>query len=184
MRVRAPVSLNVIRAANQCPVDWNTMHGDDRVRFCDQCRLHVYNLSELTRTQAKNLVAEHDGRLCVRYYQRADGTVITHDCGGGLRRAIKRTRRLVTTLAGAIVCALLTPPGFASLSRSLKPDLPERDSQECQVQGKMTVMGDVAPVPRPPVMMGIVAPRPPATQPTTQPTENPTTRPADDRRGE
>ena len=86
MHARRPVSLNVIRVEKPCPASWDGMHGDDRVRFCDECKLHVYNLSELTRVQAEALVAAHEGRLCVRYYQRKDGTIITQDCGGGLRR--------------------------------------------------------------------------------------------------
>src|SRR4051794_19572764 len=104
MRAHPPVSLNVIRIVNPCPADWNAMQGDARVRFCDECKLHVYNLSELTREEADRLVAKHEGRLCVRFYQRADGTVITSDCEGGLRRAIQRTRRVATLVASALFC--------------------------------------------------------------------------------
>ena len=180
MRARVPVSLNVIHVAKPCPADWEKMHGDARVRFCEECKLHVYNLSELTRPQAEKLVSEHEGRLCVRYYQRADGTVITQDCGGGVRRAMQRTRRLVTAVAAAMLCAMLSPFGFgSSFSKLLKTELDQPGPQEREVQGKMAVMGDVAapPPPQPPVLMGVVGPRPPATQPTTKPT--PATQPAD-----
>jgi hypothetical protein len=177
MRARLPVSLNVIHVDKPCPADWDAMHGDDRVRFCDECRLHVYNLSELTRGQAERLVAQHEGRLCVRYYKRADGTIITQDCGGGIRRAMQRTRRVVTAVAGALVGALLTPLGLASMSRSTKPDLEQNDSQQSQMQGKLAVMGGSS---LPPPVMGIVAPRPPATQPATQPAECPSTQPSDE----
>ena len=51
------------------------MKGDQRVRFCDQCKLNVYNLSEMSRPAAERLVLQTEGRLCVRYYQRADGTM-------------------------------------------------------------------------------------------------------------
>src|SRR3954471_9556528 len=114
MRATAPISLNVIRVENPCPAEWEKMHGDARVRFCDECKLHVYNLSSLTRAQAERLVAQHQGRLCVRYYQRADGTVITQDCGGGLRRAMQRTRRWMTAAATAVLCGVLSPSGFGS----------------------------------------------------------------------
>src|SRR3954471_17484503 len=114
MRATAPISLNVIRVENPCPAEWEKMHGDARVRFCDECKLHVYNLSSLTRAEAERLVAQHEGRLCVRYYQRADGTIITQDCGGGLRRAMQRTRRLVTAVASALLCAMLAPLGLSS----------------------------------------------------------------------
>src|SRR5256885_10324932 len=180
MRARVPVSLNVIRVAKPCPADWEKMHGDARVRFCDECKLHVSNLSELPGAQAEKLGSAHEGRLCVRYYQRADGTVITQDCGGGVRRAMQRTRRLVIAVAAAMLCAMLSPFGFgSSFSRVLKAELDQPGPQEREVQGRMAVMGDVAAPPvQPPVLMGGVGPRPPATQPTTQPAQTPTTQPA------
>jgi hypothetical protein len=56
MRPAAKVSLNVIRVATPCPVDWNTMHGDARVRppsvassffLCVLCVLHASRSSDL-----------------------------------------------------------------------------------------------------------------------------------------
>jgi hypothetical protein len=187
MRARLPVSLDVIRVENPCPADWDAMHGDDRVRFCDECKLHVYNLSSLTRGQAEKLVAQHEGRLCVRYFARADGTVITQDCGGGLRRVMQRTRRLVTMAAGAMLCAILSPFGFGSnVPRGDRTEardgvavagaaLTGQPSAPREVRGE-AVMGDVAPrlmmggACAPPPLMGKIAP---ATRPATQPTTNP-----------
>jgi hypothetical protein len=54
---------------------------------------------------------------------------------------------------------------------------PQPAAQERQFQGKVAVMGDVV-APRPPqplVLMGVVAPRLPATQPTTAPSTQPVT---------
>ena len=196
--MRSAVSLTVVRVQTPCPADWDEMHGDERVRFCDECKLNVYNISELTRAQAETLIAKHEGRLCVRYYQRKDGTVITQDCEGGLRRAMQRTRRLVTAAAGAVLCAVLAPFGFA-WNVPIKND-PQPTGADCgvpvagrmvmgkpapqqqEVKGEVAIMGDVAPVPQPQqpqVIMGIVAPRPPATQPSTQPVIGPSTQPAE-----
>jgi hypothetical protein len=33
-----------------CDADWDTMVGNDRVRFCEDCNLHVTNLSNITRS--------------------------------------------------------------------------------------------------------------------------------------
>jgi hypothetical protein len=60
------------------------MDGDDRVRFCDECELNVYNLVSMTEAEALELIAESEGRPCVRMYQREDGTVITRDCPVGM----------------------------------------------------------------------------------------------------
>ncbi len=97
-------NLDRVRVAAPCHVDWDTMFGDERVRFCGQCKLNVYNLSEMTRVDAELLVGRSEGRLCIRYYQRRDGSIITQNCPVGLR-AIKRR---LSRVASAIASTLLT----------------------------------------------------------------------------
>jgi hypothetical protein len=63
------------------------MDGDHCVRFCRECNRNVYNLSAMTDREARRVVAEREGRLCVRFYQRRDGTVLTSDCPVGGKRA-------------------------------------------------------------------------------------------------
>jgi len=98
-------SLDRIRIASPCPVSWERMTGDDRVRFCDECNLQVYNIGEMTRPEAEALIAKTEGRLCARIYRRADGTVITRDCPVGLR-AIRRRVTKSATAAFVAVMAL------------------------------------------------------------------------------
>src|SRR6187551_731520 len=90
---RPTIALEVIKIPRPCPADWDQMRGDDRVRFCQHCSLNVYNLSAMTRADAQRLVTETEGRVCVRFYQRADGTVITRDCEGGWKLAARHVRR-------------------------------------------------------------------------------------------
>src|SRR3712207_1307366 len=72
--------LEGVRVAAPCPADWEKMVGDERVRYCGQCSLHVYNLSGMTKKEAEGLVANSEGRLCVRYYRRADGSITERPC--------------------------------------------------------------------------------------------------------
>lgn len=95
--------LDDVRVAAPCPADWDRMVGDERERFCDRCSLHVYNLSGMTRREAEALVTNAEGRLCVRYYARADGTILTQNCPVGLRAV----RQKVTRVAGAFLSAVL-----------------------------------------------------------------------------
>jgi hypothetical protein len=95
--------LGRLRVASPCPASWEAMEGDERVRFCRQCELHVYDLSAMTRAEAESLVARTEGRLCARFYRRADGTVLTSDCPRGLAAA----RRRVARAAGAAFASLL-----------------------------------------------------------------------------
>jgi hypothetical protein len=96
--------LNHVQVASPCKADWGQMIGSDRVRFCAQCSLNVFNLSGMSRIEAERLIAQTEGRLCVRFYRRSDGSIITSDCPFGLR-AIKRR---VSYLIKAILAAALT----------------------------------------------------------------------------
>lgn len=101
-RARLPV-LDNVRVASPCRADWNAMVGDARVRACGSCNKHVYNLSGMTRAEAEALIVAREGQLCVRYYQRADGTILLADC------TIRAKRRWIT--AAAIVAAAGTAVG-------------------------------------------------------------------------
>ncbi len=96
--------LDCVRIASPCSANWDQMSGDDRVRFCDRCNLHVYNIARLTRKQAETLMAHTEGRVCARLYRRADGTIITKNCPVGLRAI----RRHVAKVTGAVFAALLS----------------------------------------------------------------------------
>lgn len=95
--------LEHVRVAAPCAADWARMRGNERVRFCDQCSLNVYNLSALTRREAERLSTSTDGRLCVRFYRRADGTILTANCPVGLRALKRRVSRLVSGIITAVL---------------------------------------------------------------------------------
>jgi hypothetical protein len=95
--------LDHVRVAAPCSADWDAMVGTEQSRFCGQCRLNVYNLSGMTRREAEQLIAGSEGRLCVRFYRRADGTILTENCPVGLR-ALKR--RLSRTASAALSTVL------------------------------------------------------------------------------
>lgn len=95
--------LKNISVASPCQADWNEMYGDDRKRFCGECKLNVYNLSGMTRDEAEALVTNAEGRLCVRFYRRADGSVITQECPVGWAKLKQRTRIYATAVASLLI---------------------------------------------------------------------------------
>ena len=120
-RAKLPI-LDNIGIASPCRVDWATMTGDDRVRACSACDKDVYNLSSLTRDEAQALIIEKNGQLCVRYYQRTDGTILLADCTVG--KAAARRRKWIA--AGAV--ALLAGGGglaHQALQRDADPAMDE-----------------------------------------------------------
>lgn len=124
-RASLPV-LDNLRIATPCPADWSQMTGDDRVRFCGQCEKHVYDLSGLTRSEAEELIHQHAGKLCARFYQRPDGTILLADCEVGQKRVRKRRR-----IAAAAALLLGTSAGLAGLVQRLGYD--EEDDEQLKV---------------------------------------------------
>jgi hypothetical protein len=123
--------LEGVRVAAPCPADWEKMVGDERMRYCGQCSLHVYNLSGMTKREAESLVSNAEGRLCVRYYRRADGSILTRNCPVGLRAVKQRVSRI----AGAMLSAVL---GFFA---GLGLDLGTRPAPTTmRTMGEMVVM--------------------------------------------
>jgi hypothetical protein len=106
MPKEAPV-LEGLSVASPCTVSWDTMKGDDRVRHCGSCRLNVYNLSEMSHREAEALVRNREGRLCVRFFRRADGTVLTKDCPVGIRAIRRRIARAWAAAAALFLGAFL-----------------------------------------------------------------------------
>lgn len=84
--------------------------------------MNVYNLSEMSRRQAEELIASREGGLCVRFYQRADGTVLTRDCPVGLRHLVRKVSRVAGTVLSAFMsvsfCAAQTAPNNSPQSQT------------------------------------------------------------------
>lgn len=148
-RARLPI-LDNIRVASPCTASWDGMVGDERVRHCGQCNKNVYNLSGMTRPEAEMLIAGRNGELCVRYYQRTDGTIITSDCTIGVKQ--KRRRRVIA--AGIALIASATA-AFVIAKRT-------------RAHHEREVMGDIGPSDRV-IMGGSAAPAPPAPPPRPHP---------------
>ena len=130
--------LDNLGVAAPCDADWNAMKGDARVRHCPACRQNVYNLSSMSRREAAGLIAEREGKVCIRMLQRSDGTLVTSDCRELLRRARQRG---VFAYAVALVLAMAVSVGLRAWGAyALWSWLEERQSP--RLMGAM-----VAPVP-------------------------------------
>jgi hypothetical protein len=118
--VSKPDLLNGLKIASPCTASWDAMAGDDRVRFCGRCGLNVYNLSGMPRAQAEALVEATEARICVRFYQRRDGTVLTQDCPRGVRILGRGAARLASVLIAlaVLVLGLALLPGSAQQGMS------------------------------------------------------------------
>ena len=160
--VRFNSPLNNIRIASPCSADWDQMYGDDRKRFCGDCKLNVYNLSGMSREEAEALIINAEGRLCVRFYKRRDGSVITEDCPVGWARVKQRTRVLATAalsmlmalFSGVFIVSLFSKAKTTTIMGEMSVPIttstpqhtmgavsvrPEPDQDPDQIMGKMLI---------------------------------------------
>ena len=113
--------LDQVRVASPCKAEWNEMLGDERVRFCLGCEKNVYNLSSMQKEDAEALLRERLGKeLCIRFFQRADGTILTQDCPEGVKK--KRRKKLALAVAGAGAMAAAAATMFVRGSRCTMGD--------------------------------------------------------------
>jgi hypothetical protein len=113
--------LKNLKIASPCSQDWDAMIGDDRKRFCGECKLNVYNLSGMTREEAENLIINSEGRLCVRFYRRSDGTILTEDCPVGWRTLKKRISRTAAAFV-SMLFGLIGGLGLVTLFEKKKEE--------------------------------------------------------------
>ena len=139
-------TLPVIEVEDPCPVDWDTMTGDEQARFCSHCNRHVHDLSAMRSDEVADLICRNAGELCVRFEQTADGQVRTLDYEPASRRP-----RLPAWLSRGFVGGFVA--GIAALI--VAPAL-------------MPTMGRMAPV-RPTTPIGPLPATPPAATPTAAP---------------
>jgi hypothetical protein len=119
------IDLNSIRVASPCSVPWESMAGDDRSRRCEQCSQSVFNISGLSKLQAEDLIRSREGRMCVRFYRRNDGTVLTNDCPVGLRAVRARMSRRATAALAAVLGLFSIGYGQKSDSKQEKDSKPK-----------------------------------------------------------
>lgn len=144
--------LENVKIASPCSADWNEMYGNEQKRFCGDCKLNVYNLSGMSRTEAEALIMSAEGRLCVRFYRRADGSVMTNDCPVGWA-GVKHRARVFTTAAASLLVAIFTGVFFVSLFTSKKTSGPGPNvtmgaiaisNSNREIDDRRYVMGNVA----------------------------------------
>lgn len=153
--------LSYVRIAAPCRADWEQMRGNERVRFCGECSLNVYNLSNMTKKDAEALIMSAEGKLCVRYYNRGDGTVLTKNCPVGLqaiKRRVSGISRAVASwvlsfFAGMAVLAGLQGAhnalnSAAEVGIDLINPVPLEEEEATPPEERFAIMGTMAALPR------------------------------------
>jgi hypothetical protein len=146
---KSPIKLKV---ASPCSASWSEMEGDDAIRHCGSCNKKVYQLSNMSSEQVEDFLLSRKTRglrTCVRFYQRADGTMLTNDCSVG--KARKRKKQVISAFGAVAVSASAIGIGMRAQSDvAPAPDVAAPAIIEHElIMGEETAMPDSPPEPVP-----------------------------------
>ncbi|MGC4093267.1 MAG: hypothetical protein QM756_36330 [Polyangiaceae bacterium] len=179
-----PRSLPVVLdLPNPCDVEWDSMQGDDRTRFCGACGRNVVNLSVLSADEAVEAV---ENGSCVSFECRSDATIVTHTEDRPRSSSAGLVLMVAATLAATLGCtrrggsdvAALPPPEATVARNEIAPPsaAPEvtptptsspETSESCPLPSASAQASPPTPSSSPPVRLrGKPAPQP---QPQPQP---------------
>lgn len=148
----------VLRVASPCTERWDSMQGDERTRHCLKCRMNVYNISSMSRAEVDALLLKAEGRVCGRFFQRRDGTVLTRDCPVGLRKVRARLAAALTTAVALMLAAVGWRVVVGGARASGQLPLPEFKERVVAIKEQLRSTQSLGPIiewldPAPPVLM-------------------------------
>ena len=108
--------LERVVVAAPCPLSWDMMDGDDKVRHCSGCSRNVYNLSMMSEQEAESFLQINGASQCVTFYRRADGMIMTDNCPKGLKAIRDRVQLWSKVAAGFLASVLSIGSSFAQQS--------------------------------------------------------------------
>jgi hypothetical protein len=148
--------LDSLEITSPCTVSWHRMKGSRSVRHCPACELNVYNISEMSREQARALIERVEGRVCLRLRRRRDGTLVTGDCWARIRAARRRglLAAIGTTIVMLPVMAAALTQGLWSLRELIVPRVDELPGRAERLGGVSVRLQQPPPKPPPGPIVG------------------------------
>lgn len=120
MQKKSP--LDSLMLSFSCPVLWDSMEGDERERLCRQCNKKVYNISQMSKSEAEELLQSNKRgeKKCVKFYQRKDGTITTDECPKFLRPVRDHCRSVIhaVSLSIAFIISIVGGTTLLKLNRA------------------------------------------------------------------
>lgn len=130
--------------ASPCSVSWDSMSGDDRVRTCKNCATKVFNISELTKEEARLLAASNTAHLCVRIEVARSGTVITKKPKANRQRRVSLAHRWLSFISAVMFGTFLAGCREKTMDTPKEPQT-AGDSEHTDDRSTYTLMGTVTP---------------------------------------
>jgi hypothetical protein len=93
------------RKALKCGVGWDEMERGERVRFCNACKLQVYDLNKMAMPEVEELIFQRENKKEFVLYKRPDGKFLTRNCPVAIKRCVATAAVLGS---GVLLMALIT----------------------------------------------------------------------------
>ena len=114
--------LDRLIIAAPCPIEWEDMEGDARMRKCNGCSRNVYNISDMSDREADDFLKVNGASECVRLFRRDDGKIMTDNCPKGLRAIRDKVKFFARVAAGFVASIIaLTPVGRQQSAQAQDP---------------------------------------------------------------
>ncbi len=124
-----------------CQMDWYKMEGNERVRFCDLCQRHVYNLVHLSKPEIDKIWKNEPERVCARMIKDTDGRLVTKEW-----KALPKFRRFQFStwfLFVLMTCAAPLAAASPAAYRMTKGYLQDWFGSTAMTVNPVPMMGDV-----------------------------------------
>lgn len=116
---------------------WSALSGGEKQRFCEQCQLHVHNLSAMSPGERREFLAQPAERKCIAYVPRPDAVAVRPGMWMLLERLFTPFRAAATALAS------LLPFFLSSCASTTQPEPPADPDTHASKQLRETEDGEM-----------------------------------------
>ena len=134
-----------------CPMRWSELHGAGDVRDCASCAHTVHDISAVTRAQARAFLRGREGRTCVTFVRRPDGSPWFRGERWLPEGMTRRAAAAWLAAAGLAACAADVERGAAAATDACASDASsehvpsESDLEVLRMLGYVSVDGSCSP---------------------------------------
>jgi hypothetical protein len=107
------VPINDYKKAMTCDSTWDDMQGTGAIRFCNRCRLNVYDFHKKDLKEAEEMIFQKEGKRDFTLYKRGDDKFLIANCPVAMKK-----QRII---GAGVACLVLVVLGIFYVLSALPP---------------------------------------------------------------
>lgn len=132
----------------KCPMDWDSMQPSENGRFCGKCRKEVFDLTNCSLDEVRELQQKH-GSICGSIRVMGAAAVAISLSTAACQKENRKPDSMRTTGELAYPIQVVTPPEPVLMGQISVPPPAEPEKKEEPKEQPPEVMGVVCPIPPP-----------------------------------